>query len=551
MPMSGSYARPLEPKAVDESSGFGPSLVKPKRESRLRNAATVGLVVAAFLGMSSSAQANGTFSTSSADPAQLRSLGFEYGMASAYRSNLDRFWGQGLKTLVWLGGYSQTTCSFSWSDDKVRERIGEIKGHPGIYAYMIDDEPHAGPECPSTPEQVRERNALVKQLDPGKTTVISENRPASFAPLANASDVMALVIYPCTYNRETCEWDKIPERVAQAEQAGVKRYWGVTQTAGDEYYRRPTDIELKQIIDQWNGTHAEEDLAYTWDCCGDPLYGLSGAPELWSSWRAENTTPVRAAPDSTPPTVTAVSPSDAQTSVARNASVSVTFSEPMDAPSAQAAFSLARNSDGRRVPGTYSWSGNTLTFRPDSSLGQATDYTATESTGARDTAGNGLSSARSWSFKTIGKTSSSPKATAIDSGTLRRGSFAQVASDDGRYYEVNSTKRGTRTSSWSGRFYGVPKKLESLRLAYKGKASAACRQALSLWSWTDRRWVRLDSRSVGTRGIEVEKSAPGRPAQYVSGLGGAGEVRARVRCSRKTSAFFTRGDVMELTYGEP
>jgi hypothetical protein len=247
-------------------------------------------IIAVLLGMlvmAAPANGNGSYSSTEADPAAIRSLGFEFGVASGYADNLDRFYAGGLKTLVWLGGYSQSSCSWSWSDDKIRERIAEIKGHPGIYAYFLDDEPHAGPECPNTPDQVRARNALVKSLDPGTTTVITENRTDAFGPLANTTDVMGLVMYPCNYE-DGCDWDKIPGRVAMAESAGVGRYWGVPQAFGDEYYRKPTPAEMQRIIDQWNATRAELDLAYAWDCCSDPMFGLSDAPELWDVWKREN-----------------------------------------------------------------------------------------------------------------------------------------------------------------------------------------------------------------------------------------------------------------------
>ena len=244
-------------------------------------------VLLAVLALAVPAYGNGIYSSTEADPAAIHALGFEFAVASGYSENLDRFYAGGLKTLVWLGGYSQSSCSWSWSDDKIRERIADIKGHPGIYAYFLDDEPHAGPECPNTPAQVRARNALVKSLDPGTTTVITENRTEAFGPLANTTDVMGLVMYPCNY-AHGCDWDKIPARVAMAESAGVARYWGVPQAFGDEYYRRPTADEMQRIIDQWNATRAELDLAYAWDCCSDPMFGLNDAPELWELWRSEN-----------------------------------------------------------------------------------------------------------------------------------------------------------------------------------------------------------------------------------------------------------------------
>ena len=230
----------------------------------------------------------GIFTNSSADFGQVGGLAFGFVMASGYRSNLDRAHSAGVKVLVWLGGYSQDTCSFSWDDAKIKTRIDEIRGHPAILGYFIDDEPHAGPECSNTPAQVRGRNDLVKSLDPGALTVITENRTEAFGPLAGTADVMGLVIYPCNVKLNGCDWSKIGERVALAEAAGVTRYWAVVQTAGDEWYKKPTPDELVRILGQWHATRMEGIFAYTWDCCGDPLYGLRDAPELWDVWKNEN-----------------------------------------------------------------------------------------------------------------------------------------------------------------------------------------------------------------------------------------------------------------------
>ena len=62
----------------------------------------------------------------------------------------------------------------------------------------------------------------------------------------------------------------------------------------------------------------------------------------------------------------------------------------MDRPSAEAAFSLKRTSNGAAVPGSFVWYGNALIFLPTKPLDSATSYTASESVGAKDPAGNPL-----------------------------------------------------------------------------------------------------------------------------------------------------------------
>jgi hypothetical protein len=87
-----------------------------------------------------------------------------------------------------------------------------------------------------------------------------------------------------------------------------------------------------------------------------------------------------------------------------NTAITITFNESMDKTSVQDAFELT---DGTTTwtaaNGTFSWSGNTLTFIPseDIDLDYDTEYTVTIGTGARDLADNTISSAYSWSFTTI------------------------------------------------------------------------------------------------------------------------------------------------------
>jgi len=82
--------------------------------------------------------------------------------------------------------------------------------------------------------------------------------------------------------------------------------------------------------------------------------------------------------------------------------ISVTFNEAMNTSSARDAFTISGG-----VPGSFSWSGNTMTFTPEPDLDYNTDYTCTVGTGAQDLAGNSLDPAPyiypapyTWSFTT-------------------------------------------------------------------------------------------------------------------------------------------------------
>ena len=276
---------------------------------------------------------------------------------------------------------------------------------------------------------------------------------------------------------------------------------------------------------------------------GDPLRAVSGRTYGYLSWAGIS--------DASPPEVTALDPAPDAVAVARSAEVSVTFSEAMDATATSAAFSLTRTADGTPIAGTSSWSGTTLLFRPSSALAGGTSYTARVSTQARDLAGNRLAGDRAWGFTTIFEVSAAPTATTRQSGTLRSGGAAELGSDDNAYYVVASTTSPTYTSSWYGTFSGVSNSLRSLKVIYKGKNSRTCTQTVSVWRSTTSSWVQLDSRSVGTTEVLVERLPEGNLADYVSGTSGDGQLHVRVRCTSSSRSFTASGDLLRVVYTKP
>ena len=127
------------------------------------------------------------------------------------------------------------------------------------------------------------------------------------------------------------------------------------------------------------------------DVAGNAL----AAPFTWSFTTS-------AAPDTTPPTVSAVFPTNGATAVALNSALTASFSEAMDPLSiTTASFTLACPV-GTAITGTvgYAASGNVATFTPTSLLPASTTCRATISTAARDTAGNALAAPFTWSFTT-------------------------------------------------------------------------------------------------------------------------------------------------------
>jgi Bacterial Ig-like domain/PA domain len=259
--------------------------------------------------------------------------------------------------------------------------------------------------------------------------------------------------------------------------------------------------------------------------------------------------------DTTPPTIGSVSPAAGATAVAANTNVTVAFSEPMDTASAQGAFSLVRSGSTEPVPGTFSWSGNTMTFDPSAALEAAATYTAKVTTAAEDAAGNALGTEKVWSFTVAAASTvvtAHPSGATIESGSILNGTAARLWANDNSYFEVSSTTSGTRRTSWYGAFPGVSNSLSSLRITYSGKNSRTCTQTVSVWRWTTGTWVQLDSRSVGATEVLIADRTPsGTLADYVSGASGDGEIRVRVRCTSSFSSFSASGDLLQIVFQRP
>lgn len=100
--------------------------------------------------------------------------------------------------------------------------------------------------------------------------------------------------------------------------------------------------------------------------------------------------------DTTPPTITGTTPENGAIGVDPSAGFSVTFSEKMNEGSVAAALS----SVPALPAGTFTWSGNTLNFTPDTGLAASTEYVITVSTGATDMAGNPIASAHICRWRT-------------------------------------------------------------------------------------------------------------------------------------------------------
>jgi hypothetical protein len=109
--------------------------------------------------------------------------------------------------------------------------------------------------------------------------------------------------------------------------------------------------------------------------------------------------------DATAPTVTDVSPADGAQAVARDVTITATFSENVKPDTLQTgALRLVNEKNGEEVAVkvVYSEADRRVTLEPEAELLPSTTYKVTISTAVTDGAGNGLAGDKVWSFTTDG-----------------------------------------------------------------------------------------------------------------------------------------------------
>jgi hypothetical protein len=150
--------------------------------------------------------------------------------------------------------------------------------------------------------------------------------------------------------------------------------------------------------------------------------------------------------------------------VALDATVVMTFSEPVDCASMSAAFSLTGAVEGA-VSGTVACSGNSATFTPTAMLDDDTPYTASVTSAATDAAGNALASPHSWSFTTRPRAWGTAQLLASGDGDAQLPRLA--AAPDGSVLAVwMQPAGGGPISIWASRYsavngWGTPQLVES------------------------------------------------------------------------------------------
>jgi hypothetical protein len=158
-----------------------------------------------------------------------------------------------------------------------------------------------------------------------------------------------------------------------------------------------------------------QDVTFTSDTPNSPGYTITATqtsgPTGGSNTigTADATFRLQVNPDTTKPTVTAVTPTGQSESV--NTNVTATFSEAMKASTINGTTFTLKNTDANSsVPANvgYDAGTKTATLTPQNPLANSTNYEARVTTGAQDLAGNGLLQDRTWSFKTAAPPCTTP-----------------------------------------------------------------------------------------------------------------------------------------------
>lgn len=135
-------------------------------------------------------------------------------------------------------------------------------------------------------------------------------------------------------------------------------------------------------------------------------------------------------PDTTRPSVVLTIPPHGSTTASANERLRIEFSEAMNPSTLTTATFTLSSPGGVAVPGTLSYSGAALTFRPLVLLALGTKFRASLATSVRDLAGNQIAEQYNWEFTTSSTPSSGPAGvvlgTAYDYVILAKSGIASV-----------------------------------------------------------------------------------------------------------------------------
>ena len=145
-----------------------------------------------------------------------------------------------------------------------------------------------------------------------------------------------------------------------------------------------------------------------------------------------------------------VSKSPTGTNVPVTTSIAVNFSETMNQSSVESAFSISP-----AAPGSFGWSGNNMTYTPDS-LAYSMTYNVTVGTGAMDLSGNNMSAPYEWNFTTMDQdltpptvTGNSPTLINVYVGSVINVTFSEAMNKSSVQASFSTTPATNGSFSWN------------------------------------------------------------------------------------------------------
>jgi hypothetical protein len=203
----------------------------------------------------------------------------------------------GARVLVWLGGYDNSSCTWTTSDSQLRASFDQhgLASDARVAGYFLADEPNTDHHCPGAPGQLRARTALVRSLDPNTRHYALANidDPDQFAAFQGTVDVLATDPYPCRVGA-ACDWAQIPSYIARLRAAGVTRYMGFLQAFSGQSWRWPTPTELIHMVDQWRASDWCGAITFSWSYQGQALSDHPQLLKVLAAFNADLPVPPRA-----------------------------------------------------------------------------------------------------------------------------------------------------------------------------------------------------------------------------------------------------------------
>lgn len=208
---------------------------------------------------------------------------------------------------------------------------------------------------------------------------------------------------------------------------------GTCTSSGGAIYEKSTPLEAIQFtddkvvrildVDQYvhNVSSTKQNINNAGSTAGSGaliIADVNATSRYWYHHDGPTAGPV----DTTPPTVTSVSPEDGAVDVAPQASLTATFAESMDPATITSQTVGLRSGDGSVVPAgiAYDSTSATTTVDPDGDLAAGATYRATVRggpAGVADSAGNALAADHVWTFTTEAAVIPPPTASATATPT--------------------------------------------------------------------------------------------------------------------------------------